>query len=239
MPKPKGYNQDALSGDFEFQALRHAVNYQRWLIKELGESIGGRTIEIGAGIGQMTAALRALSGISHLQSVEPEAVFCERFRLALPGHPLIQGTIKDVSSDDWHSIVSINVLEHIEDDQDELTAYQRKLRSNKGVLALFVPARPELYAPIDRDFGHYRRYDKRDLRSKLRLAGFTIEKMRYFDFVGYFAWHLNFCLLKRRNFDPRSVRLFDRLIFPVENFIESNICPPPFGKNLLVIARAS
>ncbi len=148
MPKPKEYNQETLSGDFEFMALREAVNYQRWLVKELGVSISGRTIEIGAGIGQMTTALRALPRISHLQSVEPEAAFCERFRRALPGHPLIQGTIRDVGSEDWHSIVSINVLEHIEDDQAELAAYQRKLRGNKGVLALFVPARPELYAPI-------------------------------------------------------------------------------------------
>ena len=65
-----------------------------------------------------------------------------------------------------------------------------------------------------------------------------IEKLRYFDIAGYFAWLVCCRLLRRRNFKPASVRVFDRLIFPVENFMETRICPPPIGKNLLIIARA-
>ena len=106
----KEYNQNAISGDFEFQALREAVNYQRLLVKELGQSVRGRVIEVGSGIGQMTARLRALPGIEYLQSIEPEPSFCEQFRRSFPEQPLLQGTIKDLPKSDWDSIVSINVL---------------------------------------------------------------------------------------------------------------------------------
>ena len=234
----KEYNQNTISGDFEFQALREAFNYQRLLTKELGAFVHGRTLEIGAGVGHMTVRLRALPGVQFLQSVEPEPAFCEQFRRTLPEQPLIQGTIRDAPGDDWDAIVSINVLEHIEHDREELAFYHARLQGKRGALALFVPARPELYAPIDRDFGHYRRYTRAEAVSKLAGAGFTIEKIRYFDFAGYFAWLICCRLLGQRNFKPASVRCFDRLIFPLENFLETKICPPPIGKNLLIIARA-
>jgi 2-polyprenyl-3-methyl-5-hydroxy-6-metoxy-1,4-benzoquinol methylase len=234
----KAFNQNTLSGDFEFQALREAVNYQRLLTQELGAFVHGRVIEVGAGIGQMTARLQALPGVQFLQSIEPEPGFCEHFRRTLPEQPLIQGTIHDAPGDDWDAIVSINVLEHIEHDQEELSLYHARLQRKQGILALFVPARPELYAQIDRDFGHYRRYTRAEAISKLATAGFKIEKFRYFDFAGYFAWLIRCRLLGRRDFKAAGVRYFDRLIFPLENFIETKICAPPIGKNLLIIARA-
>jgi hypothetical protein len=234
----KEFNQNTISGDFEFSSLREAVNYQRLLIKELGASVRGRTIEIGSGLGHMTAALRALPGIEYLQCIEPEPAFCAQFRRTFPDQPLIQGTTKDMPRDDWDAIVSINVLEHIENDEEELALYHERLKRKRGALALFVPARPELYAPIDRDFGHYRRYRRPEVVAKLTRAGFKIERIRYFDFAGYFAWLVSHRLLRQRNFKPASVRWFDRVIFPVENFMECKICPPPIGKNLLVIARA-
>jgi SAM-dependent methyltransferase len=234
----KDYNQNTLSADFEFKALSEAINYQRRLVQELGVFVRGRAIEVGAGIGQMTARLRALPRLEFLQCVEPEAAFCAQFRRTLPEVSLLQGTIQELPLDDWDAIISINVLEHIEDDTGELAFYHARLKARLGALALFVPARPELYAPIDRDFGHYRRYARPELVAKLSNAGFKIEKMRYFDFVGYFAWLICCRLLGQKNFKPASVRCFDRLVFPVENFVETKICPPPIGKNLLLIARA-
>ena len=234
----KAYNQNSISGDFEFEALRQAVNYQILLTQELGKFVRGRTLEIGAGVGQMTVRLRDLPGVQFFQSVEPEPGFCQQFRQTLPEQPLIQGTIHDVPGDDWDAIVSINVLEHIEHDREELALAHALLTRKHGVLALFVPARPELYAPIDRDFGHYRRYTRTEAVSKLAGAGFKIEKIRYFDFAGYFAWLICCRLLGQRSFNPALVRWFDRLIFPPENFIETKIWGPPFGKNLLIMARA-
>ncbi|MGD1086691.1 MAG: class I SAM-dependent methyltransferase [Verrucomicrobiota bacterium] len=235
----KEYNQNAVSEDFEFRALREAVNYKRLLVKEFSAFVRGRALEVGSGIGQMTAVLRACPSIQFLQCVEPESAFCEQFRNSFPDQPLIQGMIRDAPGDDWDAIVSVNVLEHIEQDVEELALYHQRLIGKRGVLALFVPARPELYGQVDRDFGHYRRYGRSEVVSKITKAGFQIEKIRYFDFVGYFGWLIICRLLRQSSFKPKTVRLFDRLIFPLENFVETRICPPPIGKNLLVVARAT
>ncbi|MGA2278394.1 MAG: hypothetical protein ABSG00_12405, partial [Terracidiphilus sp.] len=166
--------------------------------------------------------------------------FCARLRAQFPQLGVHQGTIADFQSErNWNAILSVNVLEHIEADGKELANYHRLLRSERGALCLFVPARPELYAPIDKDFGHYRRYTRRDLQKKLEEAGFAIAELRYYNLAGYFAWWLNFCLLKKRNFDADAVRLFDRAIFPTVHFLESRICSPPIGQSLLAVATAN
>src|SRR5207248_7402420 len=107
-----------------------------------------------------------------------------------------------------------------------------------GVLCLFVPARPEIYALMDRDFGHFRRYTFRDLKAKLSRAGFNITRLHYFNVAGYFAWWLNFCALKKRRFEPGKVRVYDRYIFPAVYWLESRVLRPPFGQSLVAIARA-
>jgi len=227
------------TGNFEFDALQHARNYRRALLKELAPHLKGEVLEVGAGIGQFSAEVLSLPGVRRLQAVEPDARFCETFRQRLPGQALLCGTSADLPPGSaFDAIVSINVLEHIEEDALELARYAQLLRTARGCLCLFVPARPEIYAPLDRDFGHFRRYRKPELGTKLRQAGFEIVRLHYFNCVGYFAWWLNFCVLRRRTFDVASVRLFDRVIFPVVHTLESKIAHPPFGQSLLAVARA-
>jgi len=231
-------NAAATTGDFEFLALSEARNYQHALISEFRPALRGSVIEIGAGIGQMTALLRQVPQISRLLSIEPDPAFASRFRESCPGAELIEGTIASTpAGTDWDCILSVNVLEHIHTDQAELAAYAKLLAPRRGSLCLFVPARPEIYAPIDKDFGHFRRYTRPELRQKLQAAGFTLDRLCYYNCVGYFAWWLNFRLLKKRNFEIAKVRAFDRLIFPIVHTIESSLLRPPFGQSLLAIAR--
>ena len=232
-------NIAASTADFEFEALAQAGNYRAALLAEFGRYVRGNVIEVGAGIGQMTEPFTALPSVKRLLAVEPDAGFCAQHRSRLPGHELIEGTAADIPSGTaWDAILSINVLEHIREDEVELERYAGLLRQQHGVLCLFVPARPEIYAPIDRDFGHFRRYTRAALRAKLRTAGFEIERLHYFNCLGYFAWWLNFCVLQKRGFEPVKVRLFDRWIFPCMHAIESKLLRPPFGQSLLAVARA-
>jgi SAM-dependent methyltransferase len=232
-------NETASTEDFEFAALNEAVNYRAALLQDFREFLRGQVLEVGAGIGQISSDLRPLPGVNRLLSVEPDPGFCSQFRSRLPQFELLQGTVGDLPpGTSWDAILSINVLEHIQTDEQELAAYARLLKANKGALCLFVPARPEIYAPIDEDFGHFRRYTKPELKRKLEDAGFQIVWLRYYNFVGYFAWWLNFCVLKKRKFEREAVRFFDRKIFPMVHGFESKICPPPFGQSLMVVARA-
>ena len=225
--------------DYEFEALREARGYQRALCGEFSPWLQGEVLEVGAGIGLMTQHLRALPRVTRLVALEPEARYCEHLRTALPGLDLIQGTSQDLPANArWDAVFSVNVLEHIEDDEAELRRYAGWLAPRGGTLCLFVPARPELYAPIDRDFGHWRRYTRPGLKRKLTAAGFSPVRLHYFNSLGYMAWWLNFCLLKRRRFERAKIVLFDRVLFPIVHACESRICRPPLGQSLLAVARA-
>lgn len=236
MEKPNAISQ---TDDFEFDALQEAQNYRAALMSEFGPFLKGDVLEIGAGIGQFSSVIRSFAGVQNLLSVEPEARFCEMFRVAHPDLALVQGTIQDVEGgSSWDAILSVNVLEHIREDQTELSLYHQRLAKNQGSLCLFVPARPEIYAPIDQDFGHFRRYTKPQLAEMMRQAGFKIITLSYYNCVGYLAWWLTFCLRKKRSFDVSSVRLYDRMIFPLVHLFEARVCRPPVGQSLIVVAQA-
>lgn len=235
---PETPNAIASTADFEFAALNEAKNYREALIAEFAKWLRGDVIEIGAGIGQMTGILLKHEGIRQTIAIEPDAAFAKKHREQFPGHTLIEGVIDDVPpGTQWDAILSINVLEHIGEDEAELAKYARLLRERKGALCLFVPARQEIYAPIDSDFGHFRRYSRAGLRKKLRDAGFHVERLDYFNSVGYLAWWLNFCVLKKRAFEIEKVRFYDRVIFPLVHGFESKILRPPIGQSLLAVAR--
>ena len=224
---------------FEFAALREARRYRAALLQDFSTHLRGRVLEVGAGIGQMTSQLLQLPSVSGVVSVEPEPSFCAQLRAAIPGHRVVEGTVADLDEGErWDVVFSVNVLEHLERDERELSVYHQLLAPTRGVLCLFVPARPELYAPLDRDFGHFRRYTRRELRRKLNQAGFAILRLHYYNWIGYFAWGLSFRVLRRRHFSARAVRWFDRFVFPVMNRLERQVLRPPFGQSLLAVAHA-
>jgi len=236
---PERPNATATTADFEFSALDEAENYRAALVAEFAPCLQGRVLEIGAGIGQITSGLLALPSVQELVAVEPDPGFCAKFRSRHPSVRLVEGTLSQLGTDfNWDAAVCINVLEHIGDDEQELASLRERLAPRHGHLCLFVPARQEIYAPIDRDFGHFRRYSRPELHRKLTTAGFEITRLEYFNSVGYFAWWWTFCVRKQRRFTPGAVRLFDRWIFPAVHGFESKIMRPPIGQSLLAVAQA-
>ncbi len=224
---------------YEFAALETARNYRAALIREFRPRLRGRVLEVGGGVGQVTGLLLAEPAIERLRVVEPEAACAARLRQRFPGLDLVEGTIAAVpAAEAFDALVSVNVLEHVAEDGAELAAYRQRLAPRRGALCLFVPARPEIFAVIDRDFGHRRRYRRPELRDRLRRAGFRVERLDYFNFAGYFAWWWNFRLLRRRAFSPFALRLFDRVLFPAQHALESGLLRPPIGQSLIAVAIA-
>lgn len=232
-------NQIAASEDFEFAALSEAKNYRRAIVNEFSDFLKGRVLEIGAGIGQITEEILLIKKINKVVGLEPDLRFQQEFRTRLPHIRLVAGTILDMDHDEsFDAAIMVNVLEHIEHDQEELVRLYRVLKPVQGHLCLLVPARKEIYSDIDAHFGHYRRYDREELQQKLNSAGFKIKKIYYFNLIGYFAWMIRFKLMKKKNFDIRQITLFDRLIFPFFYRLESSIIRPPIGQSLIAVAQA-
>jgi SAM-dependent methyltransferase len=233
-------NAPAASQDFQFEALAKATNYRAALLREFAPFLRGQVLEVGAGIGQFTGELSRLPTIEKLVALEPEPRFCETFRKLHPHCPLVEGTLDALPRDfRCDTVVSVNVLEHIAGDEAELVRYRGLLAPGSGQLCLFVPACPQIYGPIDRDFGHYRRYTRRELGCKLLQAGLSVVRLNYFNSVGFFVWWVSFCLLRKRRFSLSGVAFFDRVIFPIAHGVERTFLRPPFGQSLLAVARVA
>jgi len=232
-------NSAAITEDFEFSALREAHYYPRAIVREFRPYLQGHVVEVGSGIGQMANLFTQEPRVETFTAVEPDECFALEFRRQCPEVTLVEGTVSElVCEGGCDAILSINVIEHISDHLDELKRYKKLLEPRGGYVCILTPARPEIYSPIDSDFGHFRRYTKKSLSDLLTTAGFKTEKVFYFNFPGYFVWWLNFKILKSRSFNPLMVRLYDRLIFRFFSKIETNLIRPPLGQSVIAIGKA-
>ncbi|MDJ1503681.1 class I SAM-dependent methyltransferase [Xanthocytophaga agilis] len=133
-------------------------------------------------------------------------------------------------------IFAIDVLEHIEDDLAILKQMHQSLTSG-GKIFIYVPARQELYSQFDKQIGHFRRYHLKDLKNKALQAGFTIDSLRYHDFLGYFAAYYNKFFFKENDtLNSKAVSIYDTYLVPVSNVIEKLLVKPFIGKDLLLVA---
>ena len=215
------------------------VNYFTWVVKLFQGYVRGTIIDHGAGTGSLSAALLGAHAGSVI-AVEPDPqlveVLHERFD-ANPDATVFAGTLDDYiarhGTSCVDSIVSSNVIEHIEDDVACLQAMWELLRPG-GAVGIYVPARPELFGSLDAAVGHHRRYTREELEAKLVASGFRVISVKYRNLVSVLPWLLVGRVLKREKIGNGSLKLFDRVIFPVCRRLE-DLIPPSYGLNLVAI----
>jgi SAM-dependent methyltransferase len=135
------------------------------------------------------------------------------------------------------SVIYVNVLEHVEDDEAELRLVAESLAPG-GRVFIFVPAFGWLYGSFDRQVGHRRRYTRAGLAAKCERAGFRVVKAVYFDAAGVLPWWLKYRVLRSEKMEPAAVRFYDRVCVPFVRRVEA-LVPPPLGKNVLLVAEKS
>lgn len=231
----EGYDMQGAYPGKDLEAMGFARNYHRWILDLLRPYLGERLGEVGAGTGDFTQLLLE-TGPASVHAWEPSANLhaglAERFADDARVNVVPERFSPPPQALD--ALCYINVLEHIEDDRAELVRARGALRPG-GRLCLFVPALRRLYSEQDAHVGHFRRYQRRELRDKLREAGYEIVEDRWFDIAGVLPWWLAFRVMRRR-VTPGAVGSYDRWVVPVMRRVEGLI-PPPVGKNLLMVAR--
>ncbi len=229
----------------DLEAMSSAVNYHRWILQIFDSYLGMRVVEVGAGIGSFSDLLMERS-FESLTLVEPSPQMYEVLltRLAelkasarIHAHRALFCQIADEikSTERPDSIIYLNVLEHISDDEAELAIVNQTLTEG-GRIFVFVPAFNWLYGSFDRQIGHFRRYTKTELTEKCRRAGFRILEARYFDFLGIVPWWIKYRLLKSETMDPGAVRFYDNYVVPAAKAIESYV-KAPIGRNILLVGE--
>jgi SAM-dependent methyltransferase len=217
------------------QDIAGARNYNDWLFDRARPHLGHRVLDAGAGIG--TFADRVAAAGAEVVALESDPAFVDQLqaRFAAAGQvTVVNGTIESLPAGlaGFDSILCLNVLEHVREDQSGVNAFRERLKPG-GRLLLLVPAHERLFGDFDRSVGHERRYDRRGLRNMLEAAGFELEDLRHVNPVGALGW----LIAVRRGsggWPSRSFRIFDRLVPLVRHLDALHL---PFGLSLWAVAR--
>jgi SAM-dependent methyltransferase len=216
------------------ERMECAENYNTWLLERSEPYLGRRVLDAGAGLGTFTALI---ADGRDVVALEPDAAHAARLRQRFANRPSVTVLEADASSlqmkQEFDSVLCLNVLEHIADDETALASFAAALRPG-GRLLLVVPAHPFLYGTIDRALEHARRYRRRELRAKLRAAGFTVEALRRVNPVGALGWFVWGRILQRDRIPAQPLRAYDRFV-PLQRALDR--VPLPFGLSLWAMAR--
>jgi len=229
-------NQDA--GYTTLRRMRRLRRYNEWVWGMMAPHVGDRVLEVGCGVGSFTLFMRTRE---HLLATDHNERYLAYVRRNFRGAANIEVSKVDWENPDredllahrFDTIVCLNVLEHIERDEEALATFAGLLPAG-GRLILQVPALPSIYGEIDRAIGHHRRYERSDLEAKLRRQGFVVEQARYFNTPGILGWYVNSRLLGRTTVPSFQARAMNFLL-PWLRFEQR--FNPPFGMALLAVAR--
>lgn len=228
------------------RALMHASRYHDWMYSQVMDFIGSTVLEVGAGSGNLTQFLVDQANVTALDESQAALDVAVRrvggARLdTFVADIADSAAVADLAQRGFDTILSSNVLEHIEDDLAAVTNMHTILKPKRGHVLLIVPAHARLFGSMDRAAGHYRRYSRAELTSLVQRAGFSIRRARYMNLVGAIAWYVNGSILRTGDLNAGSVnaqaRLFDRIGVPVCRALETAVSPP-FGQSLVVVGQA-
>lgn len=201
--------------------------------------VGRRVLEIGSGIGNLSAFL---VDSERLVLTDTREEYLDRLRTRFAKQPNIAvarlylpNELGALAGQRFDTIICLNVLEHVDDDIAALQA-MRRLLAPAGRLILLVPALPALYGTMDKALGHHRRYQRGSLTSLLDATGFKVAHVEYFNLAGIPGWWFAGKVLRRRMIPAASLKLYDALVplFRLERLI-----PWRVGQSLIAIGEAA
>ena len=199
-----------------------------------------RMAELGCGSGGM---LEALARFGTAVGVETDAAL--RARAQERGLDVRVGALPDaipLHPGRWDAVCLFDVLEHVDDEAGALAACRRLLVPG-GRLFVTVPAYAWLWSRHDELLGHRRRYTARALRQVAERAGFTVERLTYFNTIlapPIMAVRIVRAALRRPGHDlDRPAPWLNRALaacFSAEARL-LRWTSPPFGISILLVAR--
>ena len=200
--------------------ISEAHRLNSWMFESIRPYLQGRILEIGSGIGNISSVL-----IHHqlpLFLSDYNSTYCQFLEKKFANQPYIKGVYKiDLVDKEFErtqapllgsfdTIFTLNVIEHIGDDQLAVENCH-KLLAPGGRLIMLMPAYPALYNKFDKELGHYRRYTRHTM-NKLLSAHFQVLKIRHFNLAGIFGWFLFGSVLPGKNLTRNQMTAFEKLV---------------------------
>ena len=218
---------------FELEHFDSALNFRKYQISLITKFINGKFLEVGAGKGGLIPFYKNL--IKNITIIEPEK---KLFKILKKNYSTKRFSIKNQTINNikrkYDTIIYYDVLEHIKKDLNEVKLASKKLNKN-GYLIFSVPAYQTFYSSFDKSVGHFKRYNKKDFIVLGKGTGLKIEKLAYYDSIGFLFLVLNKLFsLKQTNLENK-VYLWN-LLMPISKLIDL-LTFNKFGKSLLCVFK--
>jgi 2-polyprenyl-3-methyl-5-hydroxy-6-metoxy-1,4-benzoquinol methylase len=211
------------------EVISKARRFNRWMYETIQPYLKDEILEIGSGIGNISAMVIAGGHTVSLSDYNAEyiAILEQRFGK----NPLVN-SIRQIDllhpefereyaamREQFSSLILLNVIEHLPDDAKAIKNCRFFLKKG-GRLIVLAPSYPWLFCDFDRQLGHYRRYTLKEMTALLQAENFSIIGKQYFNFVGIAGWLISGKLLRRKMVGQSEMSVFDSIV-PVAKAIDS------------------
>ncbi|MGA2214131.1 MAG: glycosyltransferase [Bryobacteraceae bacterium] len=219
--------------------LTGTPQYLSWLAREIRPHIGNEVLEIGAGIGNITARLMGKRALYVAGEKDPLHLHALHNRFLRTPNVIVRRLDPEIPEDleglepRFDTVLCLNVLEYLEDPGRALASLRTVLKPN-GVVVILVPNGPGLFGTLDRRLGHKRRYSSEEARRLLERQGFDVEHIYSFNKAGAPPWKIYGKALKAKDINKAVLKVFDKTVWlwrRIDRFM-----PWP-GLTLIVVAR--
>jgi SAM-dependent methyltransferase len=223
----------------ELDLFAAASNWKTYWSRQIQSFLTGDILEVGAGMGSNTRIMDP-GGAGRWVCLEPDPDLAGQLARNLEGtelrrpHEAVCGTLESLAGQQFDTIVYIDVLEHIDNDREELSRAASHLRPGGRVIVL-SPAHQRLFSPFDAAIGHFRRYDRPMLRA-ISPASLRLERMRYLDCAGLILSAANMLLLKQSMPTRAQLRFWDHWVVPISRVFDKLLLYS-IGKTIIAVWR--
>lgn len=221
----------------ELELFSGAKNWANYIQNQIRPYLRGTVIEVGAGIGSRTQQLSEFA--DRWIAVEPDyQMWLHLTKIiessaSMKNVQAIHGTLEDLPKDiSADTILYVDVLEHIENDGQELLIASKKLNP-MGFLVVLSPAHQWLYSEFDRAIGHWRRYGQMELIDKTPTQ-MQVTRKKMLDSVGMLASIANKFFLKKNMPTKQQISFWDAVLVRASRALDPLIAYS-MGKSVLII----
>ncbi len=219
--------------------MRLMVNNNIWSYNKIKPFLGKNVLETGSGIGTFSKYLAGKDRDVVFSDINNE--YLKYLKNRFISNPRVKVVKADASkpqesfsAEQFDTVISINVLEHLDTSDESLLGLCGILEKG-GLLLLIVPAHKALFSLMDKRLGHYRRFSRKGLKEKVEAAGFSVQKAEYMNFLSAIGWFIAFNIFKKQAMSRFTIICADKLI-PLTAFLERYI-KFPFGLSVFLVAK--
>lgn len=218
---------------FELEHFDSAYNFRKYQLFLIKDYISDKFLEVGPGKGGFTFFYGNL--VNKPMLIEPEKKLYKILKKNLKKKKfIIRNCTIDKINNKFDTIIYFDVLEHIKNDIKEVSIASKKVKKNK-YLIFNVPAYQSLYSNFDKSVGHHKRYNKKDFLKISKKTGLKIEKLIYYDSIGFLFLILNRVFSLKQSNLKNKLYLWNLLI-PLSRLIDF-LTFNKFGKSLLCVFK--